>query len=269
MDNVLTNAYLNEQRFWLQIMGDHARFIFNSLAPTETNHVEEARSFIVIYDNLLDYARNSLTESQTAELNRDALETTRKFREYKLGLLSLTLESRLKVHISSTLFSHMLNELDEYMLTIGTLASGKLPLFNPIHYHILWLLDATGHTAGVGANLDEVEKDYLLKNKEYGKKFTDLYIKSINLREYMKTGKTEFPALSRLNIQSDEIMSSFFSFLEELRDQRLNGRVLGTLMPLQADHMAREECYYLTKLSQVASHVKKPDCDPERQRVET
>jgi len=42
---------------------------------------------------------------------------------------------------------------------------------------------------------------------------------------------------------------------------RLDKEALGTLAPRMADHMYREECYYLQKLSEV-SDVKPPSCSP-------
>jgi hypothetical protein len=49
---------------------------------------------------------------------------------------------------------------------------------------------------------------------------------------------------------------------------RLTKELLGTLLPLMADHMAREECYYITKLSWV-SDVAPPGCDPGKPRTES
>jgi hypothetical protein len=62
-------------------------------------------------------------------------------------------------------------------------------------------------------------------------------------------------------------MLLFMEFLKELEEMGLTREILGALMPLMADHMAREECYYLTKLSWV-SEVKTPICDPAKPRVE-
>ena len=45
---------LTENRFWLQIMGDHARFIFFSLAPNEVEYLQRSQDFIVNYDQLLE-----------------------------------------------------------------------------------------------------------------------------------------------------------------------------------------------------------------------
>ena len=48
---------LFEHRFWLQILGDHARFIYNALAPVELKDIAIAHSFINQYDQLLGQAR--------------------------------------------------------------------------------------------------------------------------------------------------------------------------------------------------------------------
>jgi hypothetical protein len=45
-----------------------------------------------------------------------------------------------------------------------------------------------------------------------------------------------------------------------------NKEVLGTISPLVLDHMNREECYYLTKLS-FAAGTRPPQCDAEKPRI--
>ncbi len=264
---MLTNEVLFEHRFWLQIMGDHARFIYYSLAPDEAEAIKNAKKFMDIYDELLDKARKQLSQSELNQLNQQAYEVTYKFRKFKLELLSLTLTSGIKVHLSSTFFNHMINELEEYLIVLGTASEGENPIYHPIHYHLLWLSDAVGHAAGVAANLDEVEKDMIRKNNWYEKEFTDLYMKSVQVEGYLRIGLDCFPALKRLNEQAEEIMVPFKELLEEILEQRLNSRLLGTLMPLMADHMAREECYYLLKLSRSAK-TKEPDCCPDKPRIE-
>jgi hypothetical protein len=62
-------------------------------------------------------------------------------------------------------------------------------------------------------------------------------------------------------------MLLFKEFLEELKELKQDKKLLGTLFTLMADHMAREECYYLTKLAQI-SDIKKLECDPARPRLE-
>ncbi len=42
-----------EHRFWLQILGDHSRFIHDALAPVEKENIKIASQFIQIFDMLL------------------------------------------------------------------------------------------------------------------------------------------------------------------------------------------------------------------------
>ena len=262
-----STAALFEHRFWLQIMGDHARFIFFSLAPSETEHIREAQRYIEAFDQLLKTVRQT-GGTEAVELNRQVYDTTYAFRKFKLQLLALTLRNELKVHLSSTFFNHMLNELEAYLLTINNMQDGESPVFHPLHYSTLWLSDAIGHAASVASNLDAVEKDFIELAGEFEKQFTDLYIKTLEASGYMRTNMNDFPALDRLNQQSGVTTNRFKDFLEQVLRLRSDGTLLGTLMPLMADHMAREECYYLTKLSQSADNISSPDCDPAKPRVE-
>jgi hypothetical protein len=270
MDRFLSNEMiLMEHRFWLQIMGDHSRFIFFSLAPNEVEYLQRAQDFIINYDQLLEQSRKQLVSQELDTLNKRAYQLTCQFREYKLLLLALSLSSDIKVHLPSSFFNDMLNELDEYLYTLNVLMNDQPALLHTLHYHMLWLTDAVGHAASVGANLDFIEKDIIKKSYNFEMQFMDLTFKSHIMNGYLRTQLESFPALDRLNEQAEAAILCFKEFLESIRDQRMDGRLLGTLFPLMADHMAREECYYLWKLSQTAGLLRRPDCDPSRSRVES
>jgi hypothetical protein len=259
---------LMEHRFWLQIMGDHARFIFFSLAPNEVEYLQRAQDFIIGFDQLLDKANNAANAEELDLITKQAFQLTMQLGEFKLLLLSLTLSSDIKIHLTSSFINDMLNELEEYITVLHSLNQNNPMLYHPLHYHLLWLIDGVGHAASVTANLDLIEKDKIDKSNYYELQFTDLLLKATMMNGYLRTQLDTFPSLSRLNKQVEIITTSFKDFLEELRDERMNGQVLGTLFPLMADHMAREECYYLWKLTQTAGLSKKPDCDPARPRIE-
>lgn len=264
----LTEMALTEHRFWLQIMGDHARFIFYSFSPTETEFILAAQEFILLLDQLLQQANKPLTETELQELNQKAYEATYKLREFKLMLLSHSLQTGLKSQLSSTFINGMINELEEYLLIMNSIMNGQNPLFHPLHYHMLWLTDAAHHAATLSSTLDMIEKGLLEQAFRYEIQFNDLYLKSLTLNGYLRTQLFTFPTLERLNEQGNHLINDFLEFLENLRDQRMDGKVLGSLMPLMIDHMVREECYYLWKLSQTTDNVKKPECDPTRPRLE-
>jgi hypothetical protein len=209
-----------------------------------------------------------MSDAETDAFNRTVYETAYGFREFKLQLQALTLEAKLNSRISATFFNHMINELEEYLTILNALLNKQSIRFHPLHYHLLWLSDAVEHAAATGANLDSAEKDFIQKSRDFEKEFTDLYMKAVETNGYTRTALTDFPALGRLNDRAATLMLPFKAFLEEIRDERLTARLLGSILPLMADHMAREECYYLLSLSAATPDIPKPDCDPGRKRVE-
>ncbi|MCC0562864.1 MULTISPECIES: DUF2935 domain-containing protein [Brevibacillus] len=257
-----------EHRFWLQILGDHARFIHQSLAPKETREIEQASHFIKSFDKLLEYARQNLSGEDIHLLNQQASLFTEKLREFKLHLLERHLVGKIAISLPPTFLNHMVNELEEYERILNDVLSGSgAPTFHAVHYHLLWLSDAAGHAATISSLLDMVEHDYKQKSHHFTKQFEHFYLKAVELAGYLRTHLQSFPALSRFHHQAEMEIQLFQSFLHELTEMRLRDEVLGVLSPLMADHMSREECYYLMKLSEV-SDVKMPDCYPTRPRIE-
>lgn len=258
---------LFEHRFWLQILGDHSRFIHDSLAPKEHDEIERAHYFIETFDSLLEYARHDLSPQEIAALNEQASIQTEHLREFKLHLLERHLIGKISISLSPTFINHMVNELEEYQRLLHAYVSGKQPATTPVDLHLLWLSDAVGHAASITCLLDMVEHDSKQKSQAFTKQFEHYYQKAIELAGYLRTNLENFPALQRFNHQAEMEMKLFQIFLHELEEMRMNNELLGVLTPLMADHMSREECYYLMKLSQV-SDVKAPDCFPTKPRVE-
>ena len=257
---------LFEHRFWLQILGDHSRFILNALSPEEKDKIQMANHFIHLFDSLLEKARKELTIEELNSLNTSAYNSANNLRTFKLQILSQQLAGKIKINLPPTFINHMVNELDEYLLILSCMMNDHINLCHPIHYHLLWLLDGSGHASSIERSLDMSEKDLMKVSKNYAKKFDNLYLKSNEFKGYMRTGLNDFPALHKLNQDTNLEMNSFKKFLKELEKLILDKKVLGTLMPLTTDHMYREECYYLTKLSKV-SDIKPPECDPTKPRI--
>jgi hypothetical protein len=259
---------LYEHRFWLQIMGDHARFILTTLSPKEIEEINKAIYFRDTFDRLLAEARASLPNLALMELTRRAYHHTGEFREFKLHLIRRHLTGQIGLGLSPSFINHMVNELDEYVRVMQALLAGQpAPKFHPVHYHLLWLQDGFGHAAAIAAEMDLAEKDIIEKSEQFSHQFIDFYLKAVEMAGFLRTNLDRFPALSRFNKQVELEMLLFQRFLKELEEMELTAQVLSTFSPLMADHMYREECYYLTKLSMVFE-VNQPDCDPGKPRVE-
>lgn len=264
----MTQSALYEHRFWLQILGDHARFILNALSPKEVKDAETADAFINAYDTLLQQARNTATDAETGSLSNQAQHLTIDFRKYKLDLLNRAILGKLKIALTPTFINHMVNELEEYLRILNELVAGKpVPVFHALHHDFIWLPDASGHAAAIASDLDAVEKKLIKKGHEFEKHFQDLYIKSVEMAGYMRTQLKDFPAFRRLHKEIDLEIKLFVGFLEELEQMELTAEVLDRISPLMPDHMMREECYYLTKLAQLEL-VPKPNCQADKPRIQ-
>lgn len=260
------DSALFEHRFWLQIMGDHARFIMNALAPSESEAIRQAALFRDSFDRQLENVRSMPGDSELSEVNRLAYQQTGEFRTFKLQLLQRHLTSHIGYGHPPSFVNHMLNELEEYMRVLNALLAGQpAPLFHPVHHHLLWLLDGYGHAATIAAAMDFVETAEIAAGRHFAEKFSHLYLKAVEMAGYLRTQVDRFPALSRFNKQAELEILLFQKFLIELEEMDMTSELLGSLTPLMADHMYREECYYLTKLSDV-SEVVRPDCDPGKPR---
>lgn len=266
--NSTIESLLFEHRFWLQILGDHSRFILLSLAPSETEHIITAQEFILLFDSLLKTAQQFLSEQELEELNKSSYEAASRVRDFKLELLTMALDSDRTSGLAPTFLNDMLNETEEY-LNLMIAMHNRIPLLrHPLHYHMLWLSDAAGHAALVSASLDRCEQALIHQACRYELQFQDLYRKALHMNGYLRTQLKQFPALTRMNEQSAAAVTDFIEFLDTLRDQRMDQRILGTLHPLMADHMSRESCYYLWKLSAITKTMRRLDCDPTRPRLE-
>ncbi|MBM7569466.1 DUF2935 domain-containing protein [Paenibacillus sacheonensis] len=257
-----------ELRFWLQVFGDHARFIRDALAPGEAVEIARAQQFVQAFDQLLSSARQNLNREGIAALLQAVDPWISQLRAYKLHLLERSLTGNIVIGLAPTFLSHMVNELEEAMRVFAALSRGQLPPPGPaIHQHLLWLQDAVGHAGILSGDFDAIERNWKDKSGEFELYFQNCYLKAIELAGYMRTNLTDFPALRRFNQEANTIMLLFMKFLTEIEELTATKELLGTLTQLIPDHMYREECYYLTKLSQAAAGIPRPDCDPAKPRA--
>ncbi|MCS7462266.1 DUF2935 domain-containing protein [Paenibacillus doosanensis] len=257
-----------EHPFWLQVCGDHARFIRDALAPSEEEEIGRAVCFIRTFDALLNDSRRPLNGASWVQLSEAAFRRVQELRAFKLHLLERSLDGRVVISLPPTFINHMVNEAEEYIRVLAFLRIGEpAPVFDEIHHHLVWLADAAGHAGSIAADLDMTERRLLELSRTFETHFTDFYLKAIEVAGYMRTRLKQFPALARFQKEVELEMALFREFLRELEELALSKEVLGTLSPLMPDHMAREECYYLIKLASL-SNTRPPNCDPAKPRVE-
>lgn len=249
MANYLKSAIF-EHEFWLEVLEDHARFIHDSLYPSERQDIEKASYFIQNFNQLLNKSR-SLNESNAISFSISTENVVEQLKAFKLSIIKRQLTGDIGIHLTPTFLNHMVNELEEYQLVLSYLKEGKIPpVFHELHHHLIWLLDASGHAGAIDSQMDMVEKRLKEKSKTFTKHFDQFYLKAVELTGYLRANVKTFPALKRFNNDVEIEMELFKTFLNELEEMELSAEVLGTFTASMADHMAREEHYYLMKLAE-------------------
>lgn len=261
------HSALFEHRFWLRILADHSLFIHNALSPQEIVEIDRSLFFHQRFMQLRAEAEKPLGRHEITQLNLEAQANALELREFKLHLLRRHLLGEISINLPPTFMNHMVNELDEYLRILDHLLAGEIPVFHPMHHHLLWLSDAIGHAVTLGCEVDPVESRVVQKSHEFTKQFKEFYIKAVELAGFLRANVEQFPALAYFDKEVELEMKLFQGFICELEEMRLNKTLLGTLFPLMADHMAREECYYMLKLAQSGT-IEPPHCDPTHTKYE-
>lgn len=256
-----------ELQFWLQILGDHGRFIHDSLAPDEVENIKMASYFIKLFDYLLTNARQSSNEQSTLSLVKEAKEASEEIRKFKLLLIEQHLVGKIKISLSPSFINHMVNEVEEAIRIFSYLEKGEsVPTAHPLHHDLLWLLDAAGHAGALDSNLDRVETQLKKKSERFTKEWEAFYLKAIEMAGFLRANIMKFPALDKFHKDINLEMTIFKQFLKELEEMGLKKETLGILTSLMADHMAREETYYLMKLAE-STDTPSPKEDPKKPRI--
>lgn len=235
------------------MLGDHGRFIHDSLAPSETEKIETANSFIYYFDQLLMASKQPLNKEELILLVQQARMASEEIRLFKLLLIKEHLVGDIKISLPPSFINHMVNEVEEAIRVFSYLEQGQeIPLVHPLHHDLLWLLDAAGHAGAIDADLDRVEKQLKEKGQQFMKDWEDFYLKAVELAGFLRANIEKFPALDKFHEDIELEMTIFKVFLKELEEMKIKKEALGTFTPLMADHMAREETYYLKKIEKVA-----------------
>lgn len=106
----MTQEVLFEHRFWLQILGDHSRFIYNSLKPKETKDIQLAHHFITEFDQLLGQARLPDAGNALEQLNNQAYQLTVHLQQFKLNILDRLLLRQIQIGLPPTFINHMIHQ---------------------------------------------------------------------------------------------------------------------------------------------------------------
>jgi hypothetical protein len=149
-----------------------------------------------------------------------------------------------------TFINHMINEALEFYQDLDKIKhrSNINLVEENILLHKIWLPDASGHAAAIAGDLDPTETIFIEEANNYKALFDNLFIKVIELGQVLDRTNLKDGNLHFFNEQVEEKINNFIIFLEKIKKLRIECKLLGVFNPLMADHMIREEYYYLVNI---------------------
>lgn len=254
-----------EDLFWLRILGDHAFFIMISLQESESKLKQQSKHYRDVFDNFLAQAQLSNTTS-IAKFHESVYKWVDSFKKFKLYLLELMLKREVKIDLVPTFINHMVNELEEYeRILISYINKKRLPISTTIDQHLLWLLDASGHSSAIASSLDDTEFRLYQEAVEFKKNFQQLYLKAVEYKGFLRTNQP-FPSILSLDMEGSKEIIHFSHYMTELASLLRQNLALADISIYLLDHMLREECYYLQHINELNPSLDLKFCDFTRER---
>lgn len=273
-------AAIDEMRFWVRIMGEHAKFIRGGVDPTEERIFRIADGFAVEFDNLLVGVQSLVPANlgSVAALMNESIRKTLALRNFKVQLFQALSNCQVTAELPPPLLDHIRREADFFLSNLYRILG--MPA---VPREVLGIPDGE-MTANVvprllipysGPNILDVARDenlfHLRIQKEHGEvllliayrpKIQDMMFRETaafeNRIEMLLRQAENLPrspgAILNFNRKVREAMVKWHGFLTGLfRDVKEcdvpSGQINAPALIL--DHMAREVTYYLSVLDLV------------------
>lgn len=256
----MSDSIINENRFWLQVMGDYARFIRNSLYPTAAAEVKRSLSFIKQLDDLLERSRQTLSDEQLKLFNRQVYQAVQDFRKFILYIVKKQISENNIIVLTSALLNEYVNDTERFLDILSTYMKHNT-IINPVSENATWLLKIYAGATHLQDSIGISFIDYKRKAAAFADKALDLYLRSYVIIGLRRTDLRTFPALEQVIADIQTQMTEYAEYMVDLIKLLKEKKLLGSITLLDLDNQYRQLCYYITKLS-MFSKIRPPVCDP-------
>lgn len=241
---------LEEVKYWLEIMREHALFIKNGLSVTHADLISEADDYYRRFCELLKTANTLSGEKKYKAFISDSLEVVRKFYRYNRRLLRLSLTCRLGGCLFPLQLDHMSREALYTIRVLERLCNGKQCYYKTsmVREMLFWLRIMADHAKLISHLLDPSETGLIGTADEFAVEFDALYLQARDFAS-MLGAQGDIPAFDRFILDVRAAVIRFRDFNRALYTMIQEGRVLGLMSALLADHMRDEAEHFLMVLT--------------------
>jgi hypothetical protein len=172
---------LEENRFWLRIMMEHAFFLRLGFPKSATRLIRQAKQFQDIFEKQLEKALRTPPEpALVRRLNNESLAMTRQIAAFKQRVLNDIITCRIRGFNFPLLVDHIRREALYFLKTLQELNKGVVdPIKDDIiEENVFFLRIMSEHSKFISHLLDPTEKKLIRQANQFGQRFDNLLAKA-------------------------------------------------------------------------------------------
>jgi hypothetical protein len=248
--------------FWLEILQDHAYFVYDYTAPYEKQWVAEAEQFIarfqVLIDRLNAVPKNDPPGSPAmVQIANEIWPVAQGYYQFEGRLQSLRVDNQVQVALSPTFFNGTLNENEEYLRQLKFYTQGKMPERLPLVQLLdLWLEDQLGHAVLLRNALDPMEVEVIRETDRYAAIFQGFMMQNRQIAGYLRFMQPGFPRQQLLAAQVGQAVLGMNAFIYKVVQLYRNTELMNKTTLRFLEHHFPETCYFVCKLSEFAPELR-------------
>lgn len=257
----------DEHRFWLEILEDHAQFVFEFLSPAEKQWVAVTTSYIRSFRSLRKQLQGLNREAVPSSLEmihfaRQVQPVAVAYTELESTLQRLRMRNQVVLSASPSYFNGTLLENREYVRLLSYYVCGQHPPPLPLAELLeLWLVDQLGHAILLANHLDPVETTIIRRADQFRAAFQTHLLQNRTMTLYLQSERPGFPRQMKLAAEVAEKVVQFYDFVQYVVREYRHHRLMNKTTVRFLEHHFPEACYLLYKLSHYAPQITIPsDC---------
>ncbi|HHV93866.1 MAG TPA: DUF2935 domain-containing protein [Firmicutes bacterium] len=246
---------LDEARFWVQIMREHALFIQLGLPGCDTELIRGAQAFAERFQRLEEMLDEAVGIGP--ELLTELRQAVREFVQYKQRLLRASVQCQLGGGLFPLLIDHITREAVRFLNRLER----EQPITNPgfqelTQEEVFWLRIMKEHLEFIIHLLDPSERALINTAEDLKNRVATLLETARDLNSMSRAQPATFPTLGRF---SEEVLSTIVmerDFKAAAYELALNCQVLSIVpTPLLLDHVRREADRALEEISALLNNT--------------
>jgi hypothetical protein len=252
---------LQEHRFWVEVLEDHARFVRDHLPPEEAEWADWAERYIDMFWKL----RGLLSKvKETSAPDSPIMKAVAKeihsvaYGYYRLEgqLQHLKLNNKLRIRLSAEYFNGTLNENQEYLRLLNDYMQGKEPKPLPLTDLMgMWLEDQIEHAALLHRILQEKGSTFAEEALLIHQSLVQSAAENHSIQSYLRFTPPGFPIQLEHARATSESAVRLYQLVTRTLDSHQLQPSLSQITVRLLEHYLPETRYFLIKLSKFVPDI--------------